>query len=1319
MGYEQLLGEIKQQQTQIGEAKKTHEKETGRYKTQRETWLESQRKAKKEITTLEDKIEALKKERYKQTAKQQIYTSRNIKDLYRQLSGYRGQLGKYKSEGIKGFAEGKKELDTYKEKIEKAEAEIGDYKKKIKKYQEEGYTPKKTDDGWSFSKQVVSYKTVKTGGGGGGGTPIVSQRVKWISKEGVPKSVLTQNVRIPAVTQSIISKGGHSIEYESLAAPESKHYKYTYKQVPVKTTVTKTESTVPAQVQFLDKIGFDVDKYLAKKGLTRDVFTPEYKSFKQQWIADNLAHLTDEKKAEFGDKTILRAYNIALTPMDEIDKTQLRTALSFKKTLTKSHYDTISSQIKPEATYKVPQPSGKVYTFKGSELKSDYDKKRSEQLASLEKASQDVGQFYGEFYKAKESEPALYLTYDKGELGYEEDIPKWYTEYSAKQHPLRGALGQVHFRLGNVDLTVKSLRGELPGKTPAEVEKSIGLERQKWTYEMAKKKSPVSKMLHMPSVRNVAIPLTIGVVTKPVMAYAAYKGTTLATTGKTIAGRTLGRGIFYSPYVIGGGFMGAAGGQLAVTARQEQLGNLPGGTTATAVGELGLQITGVGAGAKAKWITSSVKTTKTSTMKVSPKDILISTKPTGRFAGFKQSFGKAKLRVKGYVKGYTDPKTTYLGGKHGMIVEDVTVGRPGARSTAVDVTPKVSKVSKISSSIKYAFKGKKYPTVSKVGRGVYVEQTTPTQKIHTKMFPQTKGGTVQYRPKGWGEDVMAFKGEKIVTEVRVPKPTGTITDTPHMRSNWIKIASKRTGRVQPIIREGKLQASGFKKPSLTEAQKYDTIEFITRGKPATTSFKAKPFKQSTTNILLESKGIPSTAKGWQNVKPNIKTGTTWIKTSKGWSKIDVTKSAYDRTWIDSGYRWRNMGQAKLPKASTSEYFLKPGRTIGADYPLQEPIKGFAKGMYEGEPLPKSTKLTKQGFFKALDRVSGKYRKKIYLGDDYIVSGGKKTSTKFKFPKVEPEVKTTPGVEVKVGKGTVAIAKTKTTPKYEGWTPEPSKPMTRAEQQMLMQLETMESGITTSKQWEGKISVPIKKPFVSTGKDITPIIVTGSRLKREQISESKLQPVSVSVSKFEQEMEQKQYTTPLIKPVSGVKSGTLTSNIVGVESTVRQDVDVGQISASIQGLKQRQAQMQRQKQKLDILLLSSTGGRPVSKSQFIDVPEIKDEEFFEEPPTPPPPIIKKTGGDFVSKKVKSYKPKKTRKKPMKTLSFSKGMLAEPFRAQRSQVKFGKATHPKVTSKLVDVAFKTGFKVPTVELVKEKKRKKSKKKKKDKWNWSMRK
>ena len=139
----------------------------------------------------------------------------------------------------------KKELGA----LGEAEQSISEYESKVKKYEGEGYDVAKTSEGdlqfsKTIQKKVVTRKAVSV--------PKVSQRIRW-TENGVEKSVLTHNINVERHRRTLESRSGVSnIRIESLAAPQSRHYKYTVRYEPVTTTQYEKTPELKYLLQYAD-----------------------------------------------------------------------------------------------------------------------------------------------------------------------------------------------------------------------------------------------------------------------------------------------------------------------------------------------------------------------------------------------------------------------------------------------------------------------------------------------------------------------------------------------------------------------------------------------------------------------------------------------------------------------------------------------------------------------------------------------------------------------------------------------------------------------------------------------------------------------------------------------------------------------------------------------------------------------------------------------------------------------------------------------------------------------------------------------------------
>jgi len=218
------------------------------------------------------------------------------------------------------------------------------------------------------------------------------------------------------------------------------------------------------------------------------------------------------------------------------------------------------------------------------------------------------------------------------------------------------------------------------------------------------------------------------------------------------------------------------------------------------------------------------------------------------------------------------------------------------------------------------------------------------------------------------------------------------------------------------------------------------------------------------------------------------------------------------------------------------------------------------------------------------------------------------------------------------------------------------------------------------------------------------------LKTTQLKEIKRRPVQI----YRTELQ----TRRLISPVQFGELGE------GIKEVEREKIDFGVISPPIQETKVEIAVGKKLKK------LTRLGLKSKLKLGLISTPSLIYEPVFPTP-TPVEPIITQppvTPTDisppFVppSKKPSLLLPTKKEeislvgKKPASEIKEFKPIvvLASPFKVQESQIKFGVATSPRTTKKLFKKGILTGFNIPTVELIEEKK---GLRKAKKKYDWRL--
>ena len=211
--------------------------------------------------------------------------------------------------------------------------------------------------------------------------------------------------------------------------------------------------------------------------------------------------------------------------------------------------------------------------------------------------------------------------------------------------------------------------------------------------------------------------------------------------------------------------------------------------------------------------------------------------------------------------------------------------------------------------------------------------------------------------------------------------------------------------------------------------------------------------------------------------------------------------------------------------------------------------------------------------------------------------------------------------------------------------------------------------------------------------------------------------------------------PTVYNVSGQKQRLepLSSLIPGIGTTSIQDQDLGTGLRDIYGVGQiggiKQAEIEESEWKtIPGIDIGNVGMTQQDQVLGLKVGQLQSLQLMQTPTittvtvtpitTPPvPPIIPVPipwFGDTKKEKKKKKKKKKKgrRKKPMFEIEkMHKGLLADPLSVTRSHARYGIATHPEVTKKLWKIGEKTAYtRVPTLEMMKERKSKKRKAKKK---------
>jgi len=241
------------------------------------------------------------------------------------------------------------------------------------------------------------------------------------------------------------------------------------------------------------------------------------------------------------------------------------------------------------------------------------------------------------------------------------------------------------------------------------------------------------------------------------------------------------------------------------------------------------------------------------------------------------------------------------------------------------------------------------------------------------------------------------------------------------------------------------------------------------------------------------------------------------------------------------------------------------------------------------------------------------------------------------------------------------------------------------------LEFLEEGVTTiSPHWK---------------KAVPTAIFTGAIKQRRPFIESPeiISDIETDVIKIEKTTPKFKFETidiSDIKPDISEKAGEKYRYEIGVKPAIK--LDIGQ----------EMKQKQRLKLKLELKTLL------MQKLKFKE-PEIETPKPPEEtPPKKPKEKIPVKPELSITEEILPREDLKIKKKLItyeNVRLYKPKVLASPFLVMESQIKYGKATHPKTTASLIQKGIITGFKIPTIELIEERKGKR--KPKKSKYDWRL--
>jgi len=224
---------------------------------------------------------------------------------------------------------------------------------------------------------------------------------------------------------------------------------------------------------------------------------------------------------------------------------------------------------------------------------------------------------------------------------------------------------------------------------------------------------------------------------------------------------------------------------------------------------------------------------------------------------------------------------------------------------------------------------------------------------------------------------------------------------------------------------------------------------------------------------------------------------------------------------------------------------------------------------------------------------------------------------------------------------------------------------------------------------------------------------------DAIPKGELGVVSIGAIKTEDlykekpEVKYAMITGELFKTDTGIRTDVGRGTIQTQDIDMTQKMMVGQMTAL--QLKQQQLLKQKLLMKYKLSAIKSPSFEPTKPAQ-----PTPDRPRPSEPVTPPP-IIPEAPLPFARLQSQVPEGKKKMKRKVK-FRFQKTkkraepiVLAQPFKVMESQIKYGVATHPETTSKLLKKGIKEGWDIPTVELMEEKKG--IRKPKKKKYNWKL--
>jgi hypothetical protein len=611
----------------------------------------------------------------------------------------------------------------------------------------------------------------------------------------------------------------------------------------------------------------------------------------------------------------------------------MESILKYKQMFTKAEIDVEKQKIIPENLY---YKSGKL--LPGSQVIKEYDLETKKVLSGLRQSEMDVKKFGQEFRELKKQEPALYVTIDRGKISTGLDVTRWHEDFykgkPAWQKTVAGGVG----KFANIEYIYKSFTAPITpgvGKTHRErMESSFELSQPgykdvqkealaKWeygTYKLVSGKQSVFGVKHpvlgltagvvgVPGMKNIAIPFAGGMILKPVMGTFTRVGTQLATKGTGLATRTLGKTVYYSPYVFGGVTGGIIAGDIIVTAHKEKVGELEPGTTAIKMGTVATQLYALGAGMKA-----SPKYTGKTVQKM--KSFYHGAKISGKLSGLKLKVGKLGVGMGEKIVS-TKPYQIYRTGKIDLYVAKLKVSGKLSSITRSD-TGLYGKLSGLKTGMgKRLGSSKPYQLYSRSKINLYVAKLKVSGKLHSiTRYSSTKLGKIktttgkkftQSRP------YQAYSRGKINLYIGKLKVSGKLHSITRPGTKLGEISGKiQSGKY--VFKEGvKGVKARFKTPSV-----YKSKMTVRRGKDYWAGRKQYyKLKHGTDSDLILSKSQVSVV----GKKGKV---TQFLYDVKGVSRL--SKKTFTVTGKGTQIKFNKEGHFFEPKTQRSLYH-KPGETL--------------------------------------------------------------------------------------------------------------------------------------------------------------------------------------------------------------------------------------------------------------------------------------------------------------------------------------------------------------------------------------------------------